>query len=179
MNEGGLLGDRRASLVERSMGSVDHLRRQHRELLHLTKEIVPFFRTDRLANDVTAVRLKLAAFARKLGVHLALEDRFLHERLMRHSDPAVAAKATEHQREAHSLGARVDHCAQEWISIGSAADHAPAKFIDETKEIFELMSKRFELENSDLYPLVDRICSPSGTWPLELLVETNETRRAG
>jgi hemerythrin-like domain-containing protein len=161
------------------MGALDHLRRQHRELLHLAKEVAPCLQAGRSGHDVTAIRLKLAAFVRKLGVHLSLEDRFIYERLLRHSDKAVSSKAAEHQREVHSLRARVSQYAQEWISIGLAEDDAPPKFIDDTKALFELISTRFALENTELYPLVDRICSPSGTWPLDLLAEAHETRRAG
>src|SRR6266576_1664826 len=137
MNEGGSPGDRPSGAGGSSMGSIDHLKRQHRELLHLVKEVAPYLQAERLVHDVTAVRLKLAAFVRKLGVHLALEDRFIYERLLRHSEKAVANQAAEHQREVHSLRARVGQYAKEWISIGRSEDDAPPKFIDDTKALFE------------------------------------------
>jgi hypothetical protein len=161
------------------MGSLDHLRQQHRDLLVLAEEIVPLLQPERLANDFTAVRLKLSAFAHKLGVHIVLEDRFLHARLVRHSDSTIVAKAIGHQQAVHSLRDRVDRYTHKWITSGRPGDEAPAEFIDETRSIFDEMSKRLEREEGELYPLVDRICSPSGTWPRDLLVETDETRRAG
>ncbi len=159
------------------MGSIDHLRRQHRELLRLAKEIMPFLQGERPAHDFTAARLRLSAFVRKLGVHIALVDRFIYARLSRHSDPNIVAKAAEHRQDLHALRARVNRYTLEWISTAIAADGASPKFIDETKIIFELLFKRLEAEDSEIYPLVERICRPSGTWPIDLRTEGQEARR--
>jgi hemerythrin-like domain-containing protein len=161
------------------MGSVDHLRRQHGELLRLAREIVPLLDVERLAPGFTALRLKLSAFVRKVGVHLALEDRFIYGRLTRHSDPTIAGKATTHQNETNQLRERVAQFADQWISHGAGMESDPASFIDEAKTIFDLVAKKCDLEDREIYPLVDRICSPSGSWPLDLVSEVDETLEAG
>jgi hypothetical protein len=106
--------------------------------------MVRLLETGQLARDFTELRLKLSAFARKLAVHLDLEARFVCARLLRHSDPKVAMKAKEH----------------------TAAE--ASQFVEETKGIFESVSTRCDLEDRELYPIVDRIGSRSGTWHFEL-----------
>ena len=150
------------------MGSFEHLRQQHGELLHLAHEVAPLLTNERLARDFTGARLKLSAFIRKLEVHVVLEDRLIYELLLRHPDQVVAAKAAEHREHVRSLRTQVTQYGRHWVSPGVIAEHALPQFLAETKSIFELVSKRFELEDGELYPLVDRICSPYGTWPLEL-----------
>src|SRR6266511_3764915 len=140
------------------MGSIYHLRVQHRERTRVANEILSLLDADRLVVESTAIRLKLSAFARKLRVHLVVEDRFIYERLLRQRDRAIVTQATEHQREAHSMGDRMTRYVRHWISTG-AIDDAVNKFIDETKSILELASKRFDLEDRELYPLVDQICN--------------------
>jgi len=129
---------------------------------------------ERLANDGTAVRMELSAFARKLRVHLVLEDRFIYGRLLHHSDRAIVAKASEHQKNLRSLRDHLTRYASHWISMGAGLEDSPREFIEETKELLGLVSRRFDLEDRDLYPLVERICYPSGTWPLDLRIETDE-----
>jgi hypothetical protein len=45
---------------------------------------------------------------------------------------------------------------------------------EETKSLFELVFKRFDLEDRELYPLVEHICNRSGVWPLDLTAETDD-----
>jgi hypothetical protein len=150
------------------MGSFEHLRQQHVELLQLAHELAPFLTTERLAHDFTGARLKLSSFMRKFDVHVVLEDRLVYERLLRHPDQVVTAKAAEHREQMYSLRAHATQYGRRWVSAGAIAETALPQFIEETKNVFELLSKRFELEDGELYPLIERICSPSGTWPLEL-----------
>ena len=155
------------------------MREQHHELLRLRDAVVPLLDAERLVRSCTEVRLKLSAFARKLRVHLLLEVRFIYGRLLRHSDPAIVARAAQHQQEMHSLRDRIKDYAGQWISMEVAIQNEPSQFVEATKSILGLVSKRFELEDRDLYPLVDRILSPSGTWPIDLIAEAHETRSAG
>ncbi len=161
------------------MGSIDQLRLKHRELHRLAMEILPLLETERLAGDSTAIRLKLSAFVRKLRVHLLVEDRFIYERLARHSNPAIVAEAIDHQRETHALRDRMTHYTRHWISSEAAIDEVDAKFIEETTMFLELASKRLDIEDRELYPLVDEICNRSGTWPLDLLTEADEESNTG
>jgi hypothetical protein len=121
-----------------------------------------------LARDFTELRLKLSAFARKLALHLDLEIRLVCSRLLRHSDPAIATTAKAHLDEMRALRDRVAHHTNRWISTGTSAEDETSKFIEETKSIFDVVSARCDLEDRELYPIVDRIGSCSGTWQFEL-----------
>ena len=152
---------------------------QHRELALLASEIAPLLEVERLAGESIAIRLKLSKFTRKLRVHQVVEDRFIYEHLLGHSDPAIVTQATEHQRAAHSLRDRVARYGREWISTRVALGDAGNKFIEETKSLFELVFKRFDFEDRELYPLVEQICNRSGVWPVDLTAETDDTSKTG
>jgi hemerythrin-like domain-containing protein len=161
------------------MGSIDQLRLKHRELHRLAMAIVPLMETERVADESTAIRLNLSTFARKLRVHLLVEDRFIYERLLRHSDPAIVAKATDQQRETHALRDRLARYTRHWTSTEAAIEELDAKFIDETTALLELASKRLDIEERELYPLAEQICNRSGTWPLDLLTQDDEENNLG
>src|SRR5258708_25642134 len=93
------------------MGLVHNLHQQHGELLDLARQASPLLAAEQLAHNWTKARLRLSAFARKLRVHLSLEERFIYERLLRHPDPDLVAKATRHRKAAHSLADRVSEYA--------------------------------------------------------------------
>jgi regulator of sigma D len=144
------------------MGTTDTFRQQHLELLQLMGEIVPLLDVERLARDCTDVRLKLSTWARKLRVHLTLEDRLIYPRILHHADPLIVSKATRYQKEMRPLDDNVTQYTHQWLSEKSAIQTAASKFAEETKSVFELLSKRFRLEDNDLYMLVDQTGSPSG-----------------
>ena len=156
------------------MGSADCLRQQHRELFALAKNIAPLLDAEELARNCTDVRLKLSAFLRKLRVHLALEERFVYARLVRHSDRAVVAVVTRHQQETLGLGHIATRLAEHWkLTDDAAIEEASSLFIEETKHLLAHISKRFQLEDGELYPLVDQIRT-SGTLTIDSSIEPNE-----
>jgi hemerythrin-like domain-containing protein len=161
------------------MKSADHLRKQHAELLRIAAEVEPLLDAERLVTSWTEVRLKLTAFARKLDVHFALEDRFIYARLSRHADPAISNKATEHRNQMIELRGRATRHADRWLSPETAIETTSAEFVEQTKGILDLVSKRCDLEDREIYTLVDQICSPSGKWPLDLSADDDQTRQAG
>jgi hypothetical protein len=52
--------------------------------------------------------------------------------------------------------------------MGLSIEEDATKFIEETKTIIDLVSERCALEDRELYPIVDRIGSRSGTWHFDL-----------
>jgi hypothetical protein len=65
------------------MKAWDILRQQHAELLSLAREILTLLEGNTLEWNSTRTRLKLATWARKLRVHLTLEERLIYPRLQR------------------------------------------------------------------------------------------------
>lgn len=159
------------------MAIVGSLHEQHRELRRLADGIAALCHAESLARNGMAARLRLSAFVRKVRVHLALEERFVCERLLRHSDRAIVALVTQHQNDMRSLQRRVTEYASRWSSELDI-QKSPPQFIEETMSLLEMTTKRFELEDSDLYPVVEQIMTPSGTWPLDLMA-SRRVRNAG
>ena len=161
------------------MGSIDHLRKQHGELIRLAKEIAPLLDAERLALGFMKARLKLGAFARKVSVHLALEERFVYGRLVHHPSPVVVSKATELQNQSKALRESVTQYVERWITPAADAEPVPAEFVEETTRLFDLVSKACNREDREIYPLVDQLIIDSGTWPLDAEAEADEGRKVG
>jgi hypothetical protein len=164
--------------VSGQMAVVGSLSDQHVDLRRLAQDIASFLDPVRLARNCTAVRLNLSAFARKIRVHLALEERFLCERLLRHSDPTIVAKVAQHQAEMRSLGDGVAVFVERWPSE-AAIQLAPHAFATQAKTVIDLAVQRFQLEDDDLYPCVEQLLGPSGTWPLDWAAGADPIRSAG
>jgi succinate dehydrogenase flavin-adding protein (antitoxin of CptAB toxin-antitoxin module) len=148
------------------MGSEASLRQQHSELLQLVDEVKPLLAAERLAHGCTAVRLMVSAFVRKLNVHLVLEERFVYERLLHHPDEAVVATTMRHREQTGRMRDVLTHYAERWeLTMDQAIENASASFAQETTDLFEMVSKRFESENEELYPLLEQLRIASGTWP--------------
>ena len=111
----------------------------------------------------------MTAFLRKLRLHLALEERFVYARLVRHSDQAVVAVAKRHHHETLALAQLATRHAERWnLSDDAAIEVASNPFIEETKGLLTQISDRFRHEDDELYPLVDQIRT-SGELPLDAI----------
>jgi len=154
--------------------SAGSMRQQHRDLLQLLREVSPLLDTERVARGCTDIRLRLSAFVRKLNVHLTLEERFVYGRLLHHPDERVVATTVRHHEDMRQLKDRLSHYAHRWtLTTDHAIEMAPSSFIEETKILFDEVSKRFHLEDEELYPLVEQARIASGTWPLHAMPVTN------
>lgn len=160
------------------MAIVGSLYEQHGDLKRHAEGILVLFDRGNLDQDGTAIRLQFSAFARKLRVHLALEERYVCERLLRHSERAIVDKVALHQIEMRSLHRRTAECANRWSSAIDIRGDA-AQLIKETRKVLDLTSTRFEKEDRELYPMVERLMSPSGTWPVELIEDSARIKSAG
>jgi len=162
------------------MGSVNNLRKQHRELIQLARELTPLLNAERLVYSCTSIRLRLSAFVRKLQVHLALEERFIYNRFLQHPDETVFTVAMRHHHQARQLTAFVTQYAQQWtLSTDEAIEKSSAKFVDQTKSLFDQVWKRIQLEDEELYPLLGHLHISSGAWLLDPTADTKEKKGAG
>jgi hemerythrin-like domain-containing protein len=160
------------------MAIVGSLHEQHGDLKRHAEGIVALFDRKNLAQDGTAIRLQFSAFARKLRVHIALEERYVCERLLRHPERVIVDKAALHQSEMRTLHRRITECANRWSSAVEIQG-AAAQLIEETRKVLDLTQARFEKEDRELYPIVERLMSPSGTWPVDLIEDGARIKSAG
>ena len=160
------------------MAIVSSLHEQHSDLKRHAEGILALFGRKNIAQDGTAIRLQFSAFARKLRVHLALEERYVCERLLRHPERAIVDKVVLHQSEMRTLHRRITECANRWTSAVEILGE-PAQLIEETRKVLALTSTRFEKEDRELYPIVEHLMSPSGTWPVDLIEDGARIKSAG
>ncbi|HGY55230.1 MAG TPA: hemerythrin domain-containing protein [Caldithrix abyssi] len=137
------------------MAITDQYRRQHSDLLNIAHQIAAELNPARLSNDATTVRSLLSTLAGKLSIHLAMEDKSLYPKLMQNSNPDVKATAKKFIDEMGGIAKAFDNYKNKWPHA-MAIQKNPNDFISETKTLFNVLSKRIEKENKELYPLLER-----------------------
>jgi hypothetical protein len=85
------------------MAYTNKFRAQHGELLNVVKSIVQLLDANGLRNDAKEVRHLLSVLHGKLSVHLAMEDKSLYPRLLRHHDSDIRATTQRYIDEMGSL----------------------------------------------------------------------------
>jgi len=138
------------------MGKTENFRQQHKEMLQIANEISPLLKADQLTANANAVAQSLAKLAGKLNVHLSMEDKVLYPKLIEHQDPNVKSMANKFIDEMGKIKEVYAQYSNKWSSP-EAIKKNPPDFINETKGIFEAISKRITKEDSELYALVDRL----------------------
>ena len=133
------------------MGFTDKFRQQHDEILAVVGEL-----NDQLKAKAEAPVLRglLSNLAGKLNFHLAMEDKALYPRILKHNGKAQVL-ATKFMDEMGDLGATFMAYNNKWQATAIRND--PAGFAAETRKVFTALGKRIARENAELYPLADTI----------------------
>ncbi len=137
------------------MAYTEKFRIQHGELLNVVKSIAALLDADKLRADATEARHLLSVLHGKLSVHLAMEDKSLYPRLLRHHDSDIRATTQRYMDEMGSLAGAFKDYVGHWPTP-SAIQANPDTFIAETNGVFEALGKRVQQENSELYVLADQ-----------------------
>lgn len=137
------------------MGYTQKFRVQHGELLNVAKSIAQLLDADALRKDAKEVRHLLSVLHGKLSVHLAMEDKSLYPRLLRHHDGDVRALTQRYIDEMGSLAGAFKDYVEHWPTP-SAIQANPEGFIAESSGVFDAIGKRVQQENSELYELADQ-----------------------
>jgi len=137
------------------MAKTDGFRAQHDDIVGAVKKIGLMLDPAALARDASEVRKALSQLSGKLKVHLAMEDKSLYPSLMSNPDDKVKMLATRYASEMGSLSATFGSYSAKWTTSTSIQQNAAA-FIDETRKLFDVLAKRIQRENTELYVLADR-----------------------
>ena len=137
------------------MGITDNLRKQHKEILEIADQISSLMDPEALAKDAVQVKNLLSTLEKTLQFHLIKEDDSLYPALLTH--PARSVKALAKIYIDKMGGIRSDFMAYmtKWPDAMSIQNNAES-FINQTKVLFEALSRRIDKEDNELYPLVDR-----------------------
>lgn len=137
------------------MAKSDRFRKQHDELLGLANSLAAELDSTKLAKDATAARSALSKLAGKLTLHLSAEDQHLYPDLMASDDSETRATAKKFVDEMGGIASAFLAYNEKWRTT-SSIQSGPAEFIEETKGIYGALAKRIEMENTKLYPLMDK-----------------------
>ncbi len=134
----------------------ERFRNQHNELLKIATDISAHLNVDELSHDAREVRSLLSQLLGKLTVHLSMEDKSLYPELLKHSDEKISSLARKFIDEMGGIGESVNIYKDKW-SNHIRIKEDPSGFIAHTKDIFNALSERIEIENSELYNILDEL----------------------
>ncbi len=101
------------------------------------------------------VCLELSRLAGIVKIHLSLEDKNLYPRMLEHADASVRETAQEYQRSMGDLAPVYLAFHEKWMRSG-AIEKDRQLFIKEFTGVREALKKRIELENANLYDVIDK-----------------------
>jgi hemerythrin-like domain-containing protein len=138
------------------MARTDNFRKQHVEILTIAREINGLLSDTLDDNGAAKIRPLLSKMAGVVSLHLAMEDKSLYPVLAKHQDNNVRTLSTRYSTEMGSLAAAFGDYMKNWqTTTQMRAD--PARFSIASKAVFNALSKRIHRENTELYPLVDKL----------------------
>lgn len=138
------------------MARTDNFRKQHVEILTIAREINALLSDTLSAAAAASIRPLMAKLAGVVSLHLAMEDNSLYPQMTGHADPSVRAMSKRYSDEMGSLAAAFGAYMKNWQTTAQMlAD--PAGFSADSKGVFNALSKRIHLENTELYSLVDKL----------------------
>ncbi len=138
------------------MSNTQRFRDQHDDLLKIASEISTHLNVNELSHDASEVRSLLSKLLGRLSVHLSMEDKALYPRLLEHSDERVKSMAKRFIDEMGGLGEAVNVYKDKWPTA-LAIQKNPGDFIEQTKQIFDALTKRIKKENNELFKTVDEL----------------------
>lgn len=134
------------------MQSLDGFRTCHAELRQMIDDLRSIMTVEQLKirpNARTAYQL-MCELAQKVKAHLAEEDRHLYPNLLIHEDPKVKSIAWGFISGEKPLRRAFDEYYKKWLK--NCDFNFTDDFLEETREIFDMLSLRIEREEQVLFP---------------------------
>jgi hemerythrin-like domain-containing protein len=139
--------------LEIPMSATANFRKQHAEILEIAKNIDATL--PRLPGGASDVRAQLNSLAAKVNIHLAIEDEALYPRLRAHPDARIQSTANKFTDEMAGIKDAFQKYLKAWTEAAIRAN--AAAFAAETKSLFGALGQRIKRENTELYPLLDKL----------------------
>ena len=138
------------------MARTDSLRRDHVGLVDLAKRLEK--RCQDLSGDGAAAEARqiLGDLSGKLKVHLAMEDMNLYPFLLASDDAQASQLAKQFAGEMGGIADAFKAYVSKW-PVARAIAQDPSGFQSQTMSVLKVLAKRIEAEDTQLYPVADRI----------------------
>ena len=141
----------------KEFGILTNLKRQHGDLVELSRELLLEAETDVPVSYSSLLR-SLSLFEGKLKIHLSMEDSHLYPQLADHPSEDVRKLAGDYMREMGGVYDRFNAFILRWKN-DSPPDGFPSAFVEEAKELMEAIYARIQEEEETLFPLLEQIGS--------------------
>jgi hypothetical protein len=138
------------------MARTDSFRKQHAEILTIAREINALLSDTLSATAAASIRPLMSKLAGVVTLHLAMEDKGLYPQMTGHANPSVRAMSKRYSDEMGSIAAVFTDYMKNWQTTPQMMAN-PAQFSADSKAVFNALSKRIHLENTELYALVDKL----------------------
>jgi hemerythrin-like domain-containing protein len=131
-------------------------RKQHKEIMDISKELSQLFDPIKLKNDAFQARHLLSIFFGKFKMHSIAEDKNLYATLLQSQNKEIKRVIRKYSEENNSISEMFNSYRGKWYREQSIRENSPT-FITESKQFFSHLSFRMEKENEELYPLLEKL----------------------
>ncbi len=133
---------------------LDTLKQQHQEIDELIT-VLSLLIPDEKARKSRIVEGLLKDLAQKVSEHLALEDGTLYKELLVHPDTGLQRTARNFLSGSHELKRLFTEYVQHACKPDSKRKECE-EFVKESQDLFQLLEKRIQIEESRFYPLAEK-----------------------
>ena len=135
------------------MYSLDELKKQNQDIQELCDVLSLLVEKPALHDNPYVCEL-MQRFKEKVWMHLVFEDNTIYAALVEHNDQAVSDMAKKFHDSAREIKHRFSNYVKHWCKPAkSDAEHL--SFLDESRDIFQLIQDRVEFENTHRFPLIE------------------------
>ena len=134
------------------MINVKELKQENRTINDLSKVLHHLIEDEQLRSNPVFCEL-MERFNKNVEAHLSHEDRSVYSNLLNNEDRHIHNMADQFMTNTHELRRLMKDFVKRWCnSKNDNGEHAA--FVDSTREIFNLVDRRIDLENSMLFPAI-------------------------
>ncbi len=138
------------------MARTDNFKNQHVQILTIARDIKALLTSPDAAKHTVEVRQLLSQLSGKLSFHLAMEDKSLYPFMSSHADAHVKALSKQYSDEMGSLGQTFKAYLGKWSNAMLIDADLPG-FVGETRDVINALVRRIQREDTELYPMVDKL----------------------
>ena len=132
------------------MVNVEELRKENQEIINLTNILHHLVADENLRSNPIFCEL-MERFNKSVEAHLTHEDRSVYSDLLNNDDRQIHNLADQFITNTHELRRLMKDYTKRYCNSESS-NHTD--FVNMTKEIFSMVDRRIDLENSKLFPVI-------------------------
>ena len=131
-------------------------REQHQGILDVIETINGKLNPELILNNAREIRLLISGLVGKLKFHLSIEDKVIYPILLNHDDSNIANTAKKFFNEMGDILDNLNLYDKKWSNEHKIKAEVN-EFIHDTRQILKKLVVRTEIENKELYNLVDEL----------------------